>query len=58
MCVILQGIDILTQDLKLAVRLNCKQESTAKQGKILQKCNKINLAFQHASMPVICLSHI
>ena len=42
-CVIFQGIDILPQDLKLAVRLNHKQESTAKQGKYLRSVHKINL---------------
>ena len=40
---------VLPQDLKLAVRLNHKQESTAKQGKYFRSVHKINLAFQHAS---------
>ena len=42
-CVIFQGIDILPQDLKLTVRLNHKQESTAKQGKYFRSIHKINI---------------
>ena len=34
---------VLPQDLKLTVRLNHKQESTAKQGKYFRSVHKINL---------------
>ena len=47
---------VLPQDLKLAVRLNHKQESTAKQGKYFRSVHKINLASYPCSMSFTHLS--
>ena len=47
---------VLPQDLKLAVRLNHKQESTAKQGKYFRSVHKINLASYACSMSFTHLS--
>ena len=47
---------VLTQDFKLAVRLNHKQESTAKQGKYFRSAHKINIRLYACYMSFTHLS--